>query len=150
MRSCSQLTKNTIPLEPLWLKFSVIQLLILIRTGLCFVVAGSIRCFWYGRSLNTFEPISAHRFGLCGSALAWFRSYLNDRSHFVCIRSVRSAIRFPYRAVCLRDLCWDRYCTYLCLATRGYCKAVQHGFSILCWWYSVVSLFQFPECRWSG
>ena len=24
----------------------------------------------------------AHRFGLRGSALAWFRSYLSDRSHF--------------------------------------------------------------------
>ena len=35
----------------------------------------------------------AHRFGLRGSALAWFRSYLSDRSHFVCIRGVRSATR---------------------------------------------------------
>ena len=35
----------------------------------------------------------AHRFSLRGSALAWFRSYLSDRSHFVCIRGVRSATR---------------------------------------------------------
>lgn len=34
----------------------------------------------------------AHRFGLRGSALAWFRSYLSDRSHFVCIQGVRSAM----------------------------------------------------------
>ena len=35
----------------------------------------------------------AHRFGLRGSGLAWFRSYLSDRSHFVCTRGVRSTTR---------------------------------------------------------
>ena len=34
-----------------------------------------------------------HRFGLCGLALAWFRSYLSVRFHFVCIPGVRSATR---------------------------------------------------------
>ena len=35
----------------------------------------------------------AYRFGLRGTALAWFESYLTDRSNFVCIRGVRSATR---------------------------------------------------------
>ena len=32
----------------------------------------------------------ANRFGLCDLALAWFNSYLSDRTHFVSIRGARS------------------------------------------------------------
>ena len=32
----------------------------------------------------------ANRFGLCDLALAWFKSYLSDRTHFVSIRGARS------------------------------------------------------------
>ena len=32
----------------------------------------------------------ANRFGLCNLALAWFKSYLSDRTHFVSIRGVWS------------------------------------------------------------
>ena len=35
----------------------------------------------------------ANRFGLCGLALAWFKSYLSDRIHFVSIRGARSVTR---------------------------------------------------------
>ena len=72
----------------------------------------------------------AHCFGLRGSALAWFRSYLSDRSHFVCIRGVRSA---THSLSCASGICagTDTVLT-LCLATRGYCEAMQHGFSFLC------------------
>ena len=45
----------------------------------------------------------ANRFGICGSALAWFESYLRDRLHFVSIRCARSATRLscgvPQRSV---------------------------------------------------
>ena len=34
-----------------------------------------------------------NRFGICGSALAWFKSYLSDRFHLVGIRGARSATR---------------------------------------------------------
>ena len=33
------------------------------------------------------------RFGLCDLALAWFKSYLSDRTHFVSIRGARSVTR---------------------------------------------------------
>ena len=33
----------------------------------------------------------ANRFGICGSALTWFESYLSGRFHFVSIRRARSA-----------------------------------------------------------
>ena len=35
----------------------------------------------------------ANRFGLCDLALAWFKSYLSDRTHFVSIRGARSVTR---------------------------------------------------------
>lgn len=35
----------------------------------------------------------ANRFGLCDLALAWFKSYLSNRSHFVSIRGARSVTR---------------------------------------------------------
>ena len=35
----------------------------------------------------------ANRFGLCDLALAWFKSYLSDRIHFVSIRGARSVTR---------------------------------------------------------
>ena len=35
----------------------------------------------------------ANRFGLCDLALAWFKSYLSDRTHFVSIRGGRSVTR---------------------------------------------------------
>ena len=35
----------------------------------------------------------AYRFGLCDLALAWFKSYLSDRAHFVSIRGARSVTR---------------------------------------------------------
>ena len=34
-----------------------------------------------------------NRFGICGWALAWFKSYLSDRFHLVSIRGARSATR---------------------------------------------------------
>ena len=33
----------------------------------------------------------AFRFGLRGTALAWFESYLSNKTHFVCIQGIRSA-----------------------------------------------------------
>ena len=33
------------------------------------------------------------RFGIKGSALSWFRSYLSNRKQFVCIDNVRSAVK---------------------------------------------------------
>ena len=38
------------------------------------------------------ERLSNH-FGLCDLALAWFKSYLSDRTHFVSIRGARSVTR---------------------------------------------------------
>jgi len=35
----------------------------------------------------------ANHFGLCDRALAWFKSYLSDRTHFVSIRGARSVAR---------------------------------------------------------
>lgn len=35
----------------------------------------------------------ANRFGICGSAFAWFESYLRERFHFVSIRGAGSATR---------------------------------------------------------
>ena len=35
----------------------------------------------------------ANRFGLCKLALAWFKSYLSDRTHFLSIRGARSVTR---------------------------------------------------------
>ena len=35
----------------------------------------------------------ANRFGLCDLALAWFKSYLSDRTHFVSIHGARSVTR---------------------------------------------------------
>ena len=51
-----------------------------------------------------------NRFGICGSALAWFKSCLSDRFHLVSIRVARSATR-PLSC--------------------GVPQAVQHGFSSL-------------------
>ena len=34
-----------------------------------------------------------NRFGICGSPLAWFKSYLTDRFHLVGIRGARSTTR---------------------------------------------------------
>ena len=51
----------------------------------------------------------ANRFGLCDLALAWFKSYLSDKTHFVSIRGARSVTR-PLS--CHRVPCSDRF--YIC------------------------------------
>ena len=108
MRSYSQLTKNSIAPKLLWLNDIAIEIdrnrdviLLLLDLSAAFDTVD------HSMLLNRL----AHRFGLRGSALAWLRSYLSDRSHFVCIR-VLGLLRDPYPAVCLMELWCDRYCTY--------------------------------------
>ena len=57
-----------------------------------------------------------------------FRSYLSDRSHFVCIRGVRSAHdQYAFFNVrCASGICSGTNTVLtLCLATRGYCEAMH-------------------------
>ena len=74
----------------------------------------------------------AYRFGLRGTALAWFESYLSYRSHFVCIRGVGSATRSLSCGVPQGFVLGPMAVLTLCLAAWGYCEAMQHWFSFLC------------------
>ena len=45
---------------------------------------------------------------------------------------------------------WTNFISALYLPMGGYCQKIQHGLSFLCWWYLVVSVFQFSRWGWSS
>ena len=73
----------------------------------------------------------ANRFGLCDLALAWFKSYLSDRTHFVSIHGAVCNMFAVVRST--TGLCaWTDFIPALYLPIRGYCQTIQHGLSFLC------------------
>ena len=63
----------------------------------------------------------ANRFGLCDLPLAWFKSYLSDRAHFVSIRGARSVTR---SLLCIISMLMLLSCICLSILSVGMIKLI--------------------------